>query len=168
MFCIAIIFEKYCSTTVNWFSWRISWFMLLGLLTARQKTFWNCTIAVPANVHCWIWPDFKKRLSYFNLDYRNCIVVLFCNEHRYMYYNSLSLTVPWQNQDRWNNLSVSARGKRFQSQELFCNGATSTNMACPLLHHDTPNVIGTVMVCYYLCQWQGNNLDQREQIWPNP
>ena len=43
MFSIAAIFVKYCTTTVSWLLWCMSYFMLLRLLTAREKSLWNGT-----------------------------------------------------------------------------------------------------------------------------
>ena len=44
VFCIAAIFLKYCSTTVSWLLYRMSWFTLFSLLTPREKK--NCEMGL--------------------------------------------------------------------------------------------------------------------------
>ena len=43
-FCIAAIYVKYCFTTVSYLLYRMSYFLLFGVLAARGKSFWIGTI----------------------------------------------------------------------------------------------------------------------------
>ena len=126
---------------------------------------WPCTLIYRDTANAACYGCLYCQLQGNNLNDRSCFLMLFCNESRY----SLSITVPWENQDRWKNRTCPylclLQGNNLDHGNYFVMIFFDGNRYGLFITASwKTSIIGTATACPPLCQFISKSLDHRNSF----